>query len=157
MNKKEFLEDLRQSLEGEVSSSVIDQNIQYYNQYISSKTVDDEERIIEELGNPRLIAKTIIESERAARQKGYYRGADSFHTNYQTTDEDDSDSKDSNSRNSGAMFHLSWMQKISLIITIVIIIIILILIGKMIIGFLFAFGVPIILILLLMALFKKRS
>lgn len=155
MNKKEFLDGLRQSLEGEVSSSVIDQNISYYHDYISS-TEDEEERIIEKLGDPRLLAKTIIESERAARQKGYYKGSDSSHSYYHNSQEEESKDQHTNS-NSGSMFRLTWSQKISLIITIVIVLVVLVVIGKMIIGFLFAFGVPIILILLLMALFKKRS
>ena len=157
MNKKEFLDGLRQSLEGEVDSSVIDQNIQYYQHYISSQGGMDEESIVEELGSPRLIAKTIIESERAAKQKGYYKGSGASHSTYYQTEEDKDNHQNTRNNKNGSSFHLTWTQKISLIIIVVILILVVVFISRLLIGLLFAFGVPILLILLLMALFKKRN
>ena len=67
MRKTEFLQELREALDGEVSASVIQSNISYYDQYISQEAAKGrrEEEVIEEIGSPRLIAKTII--DRAVR------------------------------------------------------------------------------------------
>ena len=64
MRKTEFLQELREALDGEVSASVIQSNISYYDQYIRQEAAKGrrEEEVIEEIGSPRLIAKTIIDS-----------------------------------------------------------------------------------------------
>ena len=68
MRKTEFLQELREALDGEVSASVIQSNISYYDQYISQEAAKGrrEEEVIEEIGSPRLIAKTIIDSSEGA-------------------------------------------------------------------------------------------
>ena len=68
MRKTEFLQELREALDGEVSVSVIQSNISYYDQYISQEAAKGrrEEEVIEEIGSPRLIAKTIIDSSEGA-------------------------------------------------------------------------------------------
>lgn len=64
MNKKEFLEELQKNLAGEVPRKEIESNIAYYNNYISSQGAANgsEEAVIKEIGEPRLIARTIIET-----------------------------------------------------------------------------------------------
>jgi iron only hydrogenase large subunit-like protein len=74
MKKSEFLELLKQSLNGEIRPDKIKQNIDYYDQYIGNNPSDEEE-IINKLGDPRLIAKTIIESERIAKERGKFKDA----------------------------------------------------------------------------------
>lgn len=68
MRKAEFLQELREALSGEVSASVIQENIAYYDSYISGQIASgrSEEAVIDEIGSPRLIAKTIIDSQEAA-------------------------------------------------------------------------------------------
>ena len=50
MRKTEFLQELREALDGEVSASVIQSNISYYDQYISQEAAKGrrEEEVIEE-------------------------------------------------------------------------------------------------------------
>ncbi len=156
MNKKEFLDVLRQTLAGEVSSSTIDQNLQYYNQYISSRGIENEEKVIEELGDPRLIAKTIILTDKSAKRKGQFRENESQSSYY----EDGEDYKDSNYRSANkqnGFNKMSWTSKLSMILILIAVILVVVIIGRVIIGFLFAFGIPIILVLLLISLFKKRN
>lgn len=66
MRKTEFLQELREALDGEVSASVIQSNISYYDQYISQEAAKGrrEEEVIEEIGSPRLIAKTHYRQQR---------------------------------------------------------------------------------------------
>lgn len=68
MRKSEFLQELRNCLAGEVSAAVIQENVAYYDSYISGQTASgrSEEAVIEEIGSPRLIARTIIDSQEAA-------------------------------------------------------------------------------------------
>ena len=55
MRKTEFLQELREALDGEVSASVIQSNISYYDQYIRQEAAKGrrEEEVIEEIGSPR--------------------------------------------------------------------------------------------------------
>ena len=64
MSKEEYLRGLEEALAGEVPASVIRENMNYYNSYLSQemakgRTVDE---ISEEIGEPRIVARTIIDS-----------------------------------------------------------------------------------------------
>lgn len=64
MTRGEFLEELRQALQGNVSQAVVNENLKYYEDYIitESHKGKTEEEVIAQLGNPRLIAKTIVDT-----------------------------------------------------------------------------------------------
>lgn len=64
MGKEEFLRDLEQALLGEVPAGVIQENLSYYSQYITEEAGKgiQENQVIEAIGEPRLIARTIIDS-----------------------------------------------------------------------------------------------
>lgn len=74
MNKEEFLRGLRQALEGNVSPAVIQENIRYYDNYITDEVRKGarEADVIAEIGDPRLIAKTIEDTTDGA--EGSYGG-----------------------------------------------------------------------------------
>lgn len=61
MNRNEFLRILRESLEMSLEKDAINSQLDYYDRYISDemKNGRSEKEVIEELGDPRLIAKTI--------------------------------------------------------------------------------------------------
>ena len=65
MSKQDFLNELRDSLQGEVSAAVIADNIRYYDSYIDTQVNDGktEEEVLEELGRGSFIAKSIIEAK----------------------------------------------------------------------------------------------
>jgi uncharacterized membrane protein len=147
---------LRQSLNGEVSSDIIEQNIKYYDQYISSRSPQEEARILEELGNPRLIAKTIIESEKAAGNKGRSYGRENNSSGYEAENDVHSEQGRSNKGRMSFTTNLSWRVKLTLILILIIVIILVVVIGRIILGILFTFGVPILLVVLLLAMLKKR-
>lgn len=68
MSKEEFLRGLEEALSGEVPESVIRENLNYYNSYISQEMAKGRtvEEIAEEIGEPRIVARTIIDSCEAA-------------------------------------------------------------------------------------------
>lgn len=72
MTKKEFLQELRIALQGQVPQAQVNEHLQYYDNYImeESRKGRTEEQVIESLGSPRLIAKTIHQTSDSTRQKG---------------------------------------------------------------------------------------
>lgn len=68
MGQEEFLRVFCESLDGQVSDSRIHENVNYYRNYIYEKIKEgkSEAEVIDELGNPRLLAKTVIEKDRFA-------------------------------------------------------------------------------------------
>lgn len=72
MNKQEFLEKLRMSLSGRLPGSLVAENVNYYEEYINTEVRKgkSEEEVLEELGDPRLIARTITETASKAG-RGY--------------------------------------------------------------------------------------
>lgn len=69
LDKQKFLEELKQTLAGEVDSRVIVENVTYYDDYIMTKLRQgaQEDEVLSELGDPRLLAKTIIETSSDAQ------------------------------------------------------------------------------------------
>ena len=156
MNRTEFLEILRQSLTGEVTSQSIDQNIRYYDGYISAQTLQEEADIIESLGDPRLIAKTIIEAEKAAKEKSMNNWSGSNYQSYNSgAEEKDRDSSTEQSKN--VLFgNIQWYHKLIAIVVIIGLFVLIAIIGRLVIGTLFTFGLPILLILVVLSLIRKR-
>ena len=154
MDKKLFLETLRQALTGEVSSDVVEDNIRYYDQYIGDRTREEEIKILNELGNPRLIAKTIIETNKSMKQK---------YNNYQKTkysfEEEQEETPQSNQGGNSTSFfaRLKWWQKLAMIFVVIIIFAVLIFLGRIIISVFLTLGVPILILLLFLSLFKNRN
>lgn len=63
MNKIEFIEGLKAYLEPEVDAATVRENVEYYRNYISDEMSKGktEEEVVNELGDPWVIARTIID------------------------------------------------------------------------------------------------
>lgn len=64
MSRHAFISGLRDALAGEIPDSVVEENIRFYNRYIDEELGKGrrEEEVFAELGEPRLLAKTIAET-----------------------------------------------------------------------------------------------
>ncbi len=64
MTRFEFTAQLRKALSGRVNHAAVNENVKYYENYIDTeiKKGRGEREVLEELGDPRLIAKTIIDT-----------------------------------------------------------------------------------------------
>lgn len=73
MKKDEFLQLLRRALTGNVAPGVIEENIRYYDGYITGEMGRgiQEDDVIAEIGDPRLIAKTIEDTTDSSGQNVY--------------------------------------------------------------------------------------
>lgn len=80
MSRQEFLQRLRDTLTGEVPGNVIEENIRYYDEYIRTETAkgQTEDQVTGAIGDPRLIAKTIMEATENAREGGYQSAYDTY-------------------------------------------------------------------------------
>lgn len=88
MNLETFIRDFQEALAGKVSDHIIRENTEYYRNYIRTKISQGmtEEEVLRTLGEPRLLAKTVVESQKFSnegqgayseyrgqeRQGGYY-------------------------------------------------------------------------------------
>lgn len=156
MTKNEFLSILRDSLAGNVPSDVINENISYYKDYIENND-KTESQVLEELGDPRLIARTIIDSfvaekgpmadfyTKQAREE--YRGDDSYTSSY-----DDSDNYDKGYHN----FLLKWYDKLLGIIIIVVVAMLVLALGAVAVGIFFRIILPLIVIYFIVKFIMER-
>ena len=67
MSKREFLQKLKEYLSYELPQRYVEKNIRYYDGYIDDeiKKGRDVSEVIAELGDPQLIAKTIVSAKKA--------------------------------------------------------------------------------------------
>jgi len=65
MDRNEFVSTLRGMLVGKVAPSVVEDNVRYYDMYISQEVASgkSEKEVLQALGDPRLIARTIIDMQ----------------------------------------------------------------------------------------------
>ncbi len=67
MNRSEFMDTLHRALAGNLTSSTVNENMRYYEEYFDTqlRSGQSEEEIIAGLGDPRLLAKTIIQASKS--------------------------------------------------------------------------------------------
>ena len=68
MNKKEFLDILYNQLSGQMPEGNVAAHVQYYRNYIEEeqRKGHSEDDILNELGDPRLIARTLLDTDSTA-------------------------------------------------------------------------------------------
>ena len=73
MNREEFLQGLRDALSGHVPPAVVRENMEYYDDYIRTdcRNGRTEADVMAELGDPRLIAKTIEDTTPGSGEGAY--------------------------------------------------------------------------------------
>ena len=77
MTKNEFLEGLRKALGNDLNRETVQENVAYYDGYISVQVNlgRTEEEVTADLGDPWVIAQTIIDAEEAKRGTGRNAGS----------------------------------------------------------------------------------
>lgn len=80
MNKTEFLETLSAQLSGQMQEGRAAAHIRYYRDYIEQqvRSGHNEDEVLSQLGDPRLIAKTLIDTDPDAGQE-IYEGRSPFY------------------------------------------------------------------------------
>lgn len=120
MDRREFIDKLQRALAGGLSSSLVAENVRYYGEYIDSeiRKGKTETEVLNTLGDPRLLAKSIIE---ANKQAGASYGSNREYDD-EVSDGVQEHARDRNAFDGKPIMLPGWL--ILLIITVVVIIII---------------------------------
>ena len=80
MTKQEFLDNLRISLNGKIAASQVEEHIRYYEDYINVelRKGNSEECVMASLGDPRLIARTIVATSGMSQSAGDRDNANAY-------------------------------------------------------------------------------
>ena len=91
MTRDEFLSELENALNGSVKPALVNENLRYYEEYIETekRKGNSEAAVLEELGDPRLIARTIIDTA-DTRDK---RGMDAVYDYGETVEDGDTEDR----------------------------------------------------------------
>ena len=146
MTKNEFIRELREALDGTVFPSVVEDNIRYYESYFRSQISQGktEQEVCDELGSPRLLAKSIAEANGGQEEYGYYK---------ETVDESTDWSEEP--RVKTRVFDLnSWKVKLGCLVSVIIMILILYMILHVFTAVIVFFG-PVILAVLIIYLIYR--
>lgn len=146
MKKTEFLKELEAALKGEVSPELTAENLRYYDNYISQETSKgrSEAEVIEEIGSPRLIARTIIDTSGGS---GSYGGAGNASGSY------------GSGQGGYSRFHYvnlnKWYWKALIIAVLCLVLFTVLSIVGGIFAILFRFATPILIVLLVVSLLRN--
>ena len=79
MTRQEFLETLRRKLNGRLSAAEVEDNIRYYDGYISREMAKgrSETEVLSDLGEPDLIARSILDARGAGGNERVYTATES--------------------------------------------------------------------------------
>lgn len=157
MKKTEFLKELEAALKGEVSPELTAENLRYYDNYISQETSKgrSEAEVIEEIGSPRLIARTIIDTSGGSgsygsgesSSSGSYGGAGNASGSY------------GSSQGGYSRFHYvnlnKWYWKALIIAVLCLVLFTVLSIVGGIFAILFRFATPILIVLLVVSLLRN--
>lgn len=167
MNRIEFIEKLQRALAGGLDSRQVTENVRYYQEYIDMEIRKGrrESEILTSLGDPRLLAKSIIEAnKRAGRSEGSNLNYDeevadsgsrqkSTYTYHYDTDRK-RDAREDDMTGTGRVFRVpGWL--ILLIITVVVLLIIGVALSL--ISVMAPILIPVLVIMLLVKLFQNNK
>ena len=128
MNKKEFLDILYEQLSGQMPEGNVAAHVQYYRNYIEDAVTQGrtEAEVLNELGDPRLIARTLLDTDSTAsgNPQATERYSEPYTDNSYEYDNSSSDRKKVKSRS----FHIdlsTWYGKLAVILIAAVVIILL--------------------------------
>lgn len=152
MGKNDFLMELREKLSEALTPSDVNSNVQYYDQYISDAMSNGktEQEILEQLGEPNLIARTIIENYGTSGQP-----SDDYVTVDNSTVGDDAENTGSGILHQFNM-NSQWGCLVTVLVIVAILGVILWLVGSV-LRFLAPVLIPIIVIFMIITFLKNRN
>lgn len=162
MDKREFLDTLGRALRGELPASEVESNIRYYEDYFANeiRSGKSEEEITGQLGDPRLIARTIMESYKLSKGPlgTSYGRSDTFsydedvdYRNGERTEREEQNQRGWQ-MHFGSTGKLPWYYKVFTVLVVILVIAVLIAIGSLALSLFINVIIPIILVVILINL-----
>lgn len=164
MTKMEFLEGLRKALGNDLDRATVQENVNYYDGYISDEVSKGktEEEVTAELGDPWVIAQTVIDAEEAKRgmskDGSAYTSSGSVYSDPVYGDGGDYTKEDYASQNQEYQTHVhafgfdTWWKKLLLVLGIIGIIVLVVSIVGGIISLLAPILIPLVINMLIIRL-----
>lgn len=144
MNKKEFLDILYEQLSGQIPEGNVAAHVQYYRNYIEDAVTQGrtEAEVLNELGDPRLIARTLLDTDSTTSGNPQTTGSyfEPYTDNSYEYDNSSSGSKKVKSRS----FHIdlsTWYGKLAVILIAAIVIVLLCTVLSVLIPVMVIFGI----------------
>lgn len=157
MNKQDFLDKLKVALNGRIAPDLVQENVSYYADYIHTqiRMGRSEQEILSTLGDPRLIARTIVETQSSMgneRSNGYqYESTYSDgYRNQSHHGTKEMDRRDEYSRTGRAVKMPGWLMAIIVMLVMVLVFVFIF----SVLSFLAPILLPIIIVLFLVKLFR---
>lgn len=149
MTRQEFLEELKSALMGEVSAEVMMDSYRYYSTYIDEEVRKGraEEEVLEELGKPGLIARSIIAAQSGEREADVEYTEDGRTKKVKQKPAFKKKESNGNTYREFTFDVNAWYAKVLFVAILVILIFIVYFILKLGFWFLITFGIPILLLL----------
>lgn len=146
MDRIEFVDKLQHALSGGLGSALVAENVQYYREYIDVEIRKgrSEEEVIGSLGDPRLLAKSIIE---ANKRTGQNEG-----TNQNYDEETPESGYGSQEAAQGAVHVPGWL----ILLIVVVVLLLIIGVAFSVISFLAPVIIPVLVVLLVINFIKGR-
>ena len=142
MDRRQFLDELQRALSSDLAPRDIQENIEYYNNYIRSEIANGrtEKEVLDELGDPWILARTIKDS------KGYGNAQDVV---FETT-EDGVKMENTNGGSSD-----KWKKIKGILIAILIIVVVLTIVRGL-LRIVLPIAIPLLAVYLIVKIIKKR-
>lgn len=147
MNRAEFLDTLRSQLSGQMHEGKVAAHVRYYEDYIQSQVRSgrNEQDVLAELGDPRLIARTLLDTDADDGQGDY--------AEYSTYSENTGDTESFSGNHTKVWRFDTWYSKLLGVVLLLIIVFLLFHILVAVIPFFAVLAV----ILFIISLIKNRS
>lgn len=156
MNREEFLKQLKEALQDNLSSSAVQENMNYYNEYILEEVSKgkSEVDVLRMLGDPWVLARTLIDAaDGTDRQNVYESEGHIFTAAGQTAD---SGQKDSSVR--GFYRIDTWWKKLLLVLTIVMVVVLIVAVIAGVVRLLMPIVIPVLIVMIIIrAIGERRS
>lgn len=166
MGRREFLDTLRTQLQGVLSPSEIEGHLHYYQEYIAESIASGktEQEVMEELGNPIMIARTLIDSAQAEERReewtyGSFGNQEFFGGFDSRASENDYGEEEKGSfKRKIHTFHISpFAAKWVIPLVVILIVFLLLTLLGTVVAFAARFFVPILAVILVIAIVKSRN
>lgn len=160
MTREEFITQLRLTLQGKVSSGKVQENISYYNEYINGEIQKgkSEAEVLHLLGDPALLAKTIIAADDAGKhQQSTIYDVDE---DGRTSKKEEYDHTSEFGYSGGGKIHMfrmdKWWHKLLLVLMVIMVVLFIVAVVTGLIRIIAPFVLPIVVIVLVVRIFSRR-
>lgn len=157
MTRSEFLKELRQALENDLSGSIIQENLSFYDQYITGEVQNgkSEEEVLQMLGDPWVLARTVIDAQNGTDKETVHEAGGNKHAGHEHKKEQP------DNQNRGSQFHILgldvWWKKLLLVLAIVMIIAVIFSIITGVIRLLAPIVIPVLIVIIIVRAIGNRK